>query len=425
MTTGPRSRTPFTGLSRPEESKAEMKIAVLSYAFLNDMGGSQITLHGMMERLTARGHEIVLYIPSSVFAECSDFIMRLGYRVRPLILPLMYRGLKTAPALYFRFLNLYFDRLQKEENFDVWTGWMAYPMGVAVSQWAAGRNVPSVVRCAGSDIQILSEIGYGDRQDRRIDRLVREWLPRAGKMIALSASVGEEYRKIGISDEKTAYIPCGVDLERFEKRLDKIEIRKRYGLPEKKFIFITVGRNHPKKGFRVLVEACAHIKKRGFDDFGILFVGKDVSSLVNYGRELGVEAQLYFIEEMGREKEGVLAFPSDEIVALYRASDACAFPSLLETFALIVVEAWAAGLPVITTDAPGCGEIVRDGQDALVAHAGDSKDLAEKMILVLENQELRKRLSVEGRRKAEIYSWTNIGGEWEKLFEGLKERSKT
>ena len=57
------------------------------------------------------------------------------------------------------------------------------------------------------------------------------------------------------------------------------------------------------------------LKKKGFEDFGVLFIGKDTGSLRDHGRELGVKEHLYFVEELGRKKEGALDFPPDEVIA--------------------------------------------------------------------------------------------------------------
>jgi glycosyltransferase involved in cell wall biosynthesis len=80
-----------------------------------------------------------------------------------------------------------------------------------------------------------------------------------------------------------------------------------------------------------------------------------MSNLLPRANELGISEHITLIEELGLEPDDRdFKIPSKPLVELYRSADACVFPSLIETFAMINIEAMAAGIPVISTDAPGC-----------------------------------------------------------------------
>ena len=110
--------------------------------------------------------------------------------------------------------------------------------------------------------------------------------------------------------------------------------------------------------------------------------------------------------------------PNRELIKLYKISDACLFPSLLETFALIYIEAMAAKIPVIASNAAGCGEIVDDGENALVAKAGDAFSVAEKMQLLMSSKNLQNRLKEKGYQLVkEKYDWKKLAASMRKQYE--------
>jgi glycosyltransferase involved in cell wall biosynthesis len=398
-----------------------LKIAFVTYTSLPSVGGAQIMLHNIAARLSERGHEVIVFTYYRLYKKLGDKRNRLGYKIKPLYIPGAYKLLKNIPYWYMKFTDFYLSQLHKKYKFDVWFAWMSYPMGVIVNHWAYTRKTPHGIRCAGEDIQLYPEIGYGDRLDENINALVKKYLPRYSTLVALAENVALEYRKIGIEDNKIVFIPCGVDMERFTRHKSKIELKKKYGLPEDKTVFITVGRNHPKKGFKNLVEAAGIMKSKGISDFVIVFVGKDMENLIEMGKSLNIPDCLKFIEEKGSSNmDEKYMFPSIEIVELYQAADICAFPTLMETFALIVVEAWAANIPVITTDAPGTGEIVKDGENAIVVPVGNAQQLAQKMVLLMDNNTLQKKLIENGSQEfKDKYEWNKVIDIWERIFKDM------
>lgn len=400
-----------------------MKLAFASYTFLPDIGGAQIMLHNVAKMLQKRGHQVVVFIPQSGYKKLMNHSINMSYEIKPYFAPGIYRLLKKNWELYYNILDLQFDRYQKKFEFDVWTAWMSYPMGVAVGHWAEKRNIPYAVRCAGDDIQLFPEIGYGMRMDQAIDAVIRDWLPKADNVVALSECVADEYRKIGINDEKIRFIPCGVDCKRFQTNIDKNLLRDKYGIPADKTIFVTFGRNHPKKGFKFLVEAGKILKDKGEKDFLIILVGKDMEPLIALTEDLGISKCFRFVSEKGvteSKLDNNFEFPSQEVIDLYNASDICVFPTLMETFALIVIEAWAARIPVITTDAPGTGEIVKNDKDALVVGAGDVVALSEKMSNLMKNKTQQSKLVEAGYiNVTQNYDWERVIDIWEEMFDDI------
>jgi glycosyltransferase-like protein len=101
------------------------------------------------------------------------------------------------------------------------------------------------------------------------------------------------------------------------------------------------------------------------------------------------------------------AVPEDSMPKLYRAADVLVFPSIKEGWGLVVLESMASGLPVIASSIEPLTEYLRDGENALLVSPMDHKSLAQHIIKVVENNELRDKLIRSGMKTAQSYSWRN------------------
>jgi len=90
----------------------------------------------------------------------------------------------------------------------------------------------------------------------------------------------------------------------------------------------------------------------------------------------------------------------EDMPSLYRTIDAVVLPSYREGLPKVLVEGAAAGLPLVTTDVPGCREVVVDGQDGLLVPARDPQALAEAIARLQDDPDLRARLGNAARAKA-------------------------
>lgn len=97
--------------------------------------------------------------------------------------------------------------------------------------------------------------------------------------------------------------------------------------------------------------------------------------------------------------------PGDEMPLLYNAADVFVFPSIKEGWGLVLLEAMAAGVPVISSNIEPMTEFLEDGENSVLISPNDYKALAHQIVRVLESSELRSRLINNGEKTAQMYSW--------------------
>ncbi len=214
---------------------------------------------------------------------------------------------------------------------------------------------------------------------------IPDWLVEQSMAEALAADkvlVASEYVKNtlienGVTPSRIYVLPYGVDINRFHPIIKPDD-----GI----FRILFVGGISQRKGVKYLLEAFKQINL--FD-----------AELVLVGGEAGLN-DLKSYEGIFRHLPHV---PYREVHTLFQSADIFVYPSLHEGSALAIYEALASGLPVITT--PNSGSVVRDGIEGFVVPIRDIESLMEKILLLYNNKELRGRMSVQARKRAESFTW--------------------
>lgn len=176
---------------------------------------------------------------------------------------------------------------------------------------------------------------------------------------------------------------------------------------------ITIGRYAYQKGYDLLLQAWAELEKH-YTDWTLEIYGMgDQTPYRQMMMDLGIDTN-----------RCLLNGPVDDVGQVYKNSSIFVLSSRFEGFGLVLVEAMASGLPVVSFDCPaGPDEIITDGYDGLLVPSGDVKLLAQKLMLLMADKELRTRLSQNARRSAQRYEMNSIAGKWVDLFNKLMEKS--
>ncbi|HZI17557.1 MAG TPA: glycosyltransferase family 4 protein [Pyrinomonadaceae bacterium] len=134
-------------------------------------------------------------------------------------------------------------------------------------------------------------------------------------------------------------------------------------------------------------------------------------SLERLARELGLRG----VQFVGR-------VPNERMPALYAAADIYLNTPNVDNMPGSIIEAYASGLAVVTTDAGGVPYIVRDGETGLVVPRGDHERMARAALRLLEDDALAQRLIAGAREECRRYSWEAVRGEWLDIYRGLAGR---
>lgn len=387
-------------------------------SFFPSLGGAQVGLHNIAIRLQERNIRPVLMVPAGSWVQLRRQGWRFPYTIVPLP-PMLTRTLPRVPSLAFGFMDRYWRLLQRRFGIGIWHCTFGYPLGVSLAHFqssAENHAAPSIVRCVGDDIQVAPTIGYGMRLNLSVDKQVRKWLPEADCLVAITESVVEEYRALGASEDRIVRIPNGVDLHRFaDARVNRPEVRRRYGIPVDSFVYLSLGRYHRKKNFEGLLAAFSKVATAEPNAF-LVVAGQGVSVLEGVISTLGCSERIRLIPELGTGEAGcVPSLPSQKALELYRCADAFVLPSFIETFGISLLEAMAAGLPVVTTDVPGCRDVVRHGKDGMCV-APDPESLAAAMLKVAGDQGFRRHLAKKASARAADFSWDRVVDEYVDLY---------
>jgi phosphatidyl-myo-inositol alpha-mannosyltransferase len=194
-------------------------------------------------------------------------------------------------------------------------------------------------------------------------------------------------------------IPNGVDVERFAEANPASDLP-----PGRRMLW--VGRLDPQKGFPVAVEAFARLAG-SIPDLWFVVAG-DGRDRAAVGRlEMAVRGRVVMLGRLDH----------DRLPGYYRAADVFVSPAVgQESFGLVLVEAMAAGCPVVATDIPGYREVVRDGIDGVLVPPRDPDALADAARRILSDGRAASMYAEGGAERARRYSWDHVAGQIEEAY---------
>ena len=172
---------------------------------------------------------------------------------------------------------------------------------------------------------------------------------------------------------------------------------------------IDVGRYVYQKGFDLLLQAWSKIEKLYPDWQLVIFGDGDRTPYENQMKALGID-----------DNRCHLNGPTSNVQHEYINSSIFVFSSRFEGFGMVLVEAMACGLPVVSFDCP-CGpkDIIKDGEDGILVENGNIELLASSLSILINDESLRKSMSKAGQKNAQRFNIVHIAEQWRDLFESL------
>lgn len=236
-----------------------------------------------------------------------------------------------------------------------------------------------------------------------------------------SLRVGER-QAAGDREQESGAGPSSSESLRVEERgegsshfdRDNFDILKEDKRATKPFRFLYAGYLTKRKGIGVLMEAwgarSAHFDR---DNFDILTDRK------NEGAELRLVGGGDQPEPLPAGVVCLGQTPRDALLREMSAADVFVFPSLFEGFALVILEAMAAGLPVITTPNTAGPDLIENGKEGLIVPAGDAKALRAAMDSLRYDPERARVMGRAAHEKAKEFTWEKYGERWEAMLHEL------
>ncbi|MEO8476175.1 MAG: glycosyltransferase family 4 protein, partial [Actinomycetota bacterium] len=353
---------------------------VCPYAW-DDPGGVQVHVRELGMGLAGRGHHVIALAPVRGRSH-ERWVVPVG---RPVDIPYNASNAPIDPRPWSR------RRVRAVlERFAPDVVHAHEPLTPSTSMWAT----------LVSEAPVVGTFHSGATRSRLFDLAV-PLLRRVARHLAARVAVSEAaagFARDRIGGEY-AIVPNGVDVARFV-RASPADLGG-----GTKLLF--VGRLDARKGFPTAVEA-----------FGMLATDRPELRLivVGDGPDRGATASL---PRALRDRITFLgAVPNRDLPPIHAACDLYLGPAAGgESFGVVLVEAMAAGLPVIASDIPGYDEVVRDGVDGLLVPPSDPAQLARVTARVLGEPALAERLAEAGRSRAASFDWDVVLGRLEGLYE--------
>ena len=204
----------------------------------------------------------------------------------------------------------------------------------------------------------------------------------------------EQYRQSwierGISAEKIKLLPRGLDTELFTPEQRDPAFWKQFGSAGEGVRLLFVGRVSKEKDLDILVQAFQRLRKEKVPvQLSIVGHGPYSETLAKVMPEACYTGYL----------------SGTELAQAYASSDIFVFPSTTDTFGNVIIEAQAAGLPVVVSDVGGPRELVTEGVNGLITRALNVVDIAQAIRRLVEDEPMRKSMSAAARRSVEDRSW--------------------
>jgi glycosyltransferase involved in cell wall biosynthesis len=353
-----------------------MRIALFTDVFLPNVDGVVTRLLHTLDELGDLGHEALILTPGRPPERYGPHRVA---RARSVTFPWYpdIRGALPTPSAE-RALTAFRPDVVHAVNPVWYGGW-----GTLSATW---RKLPLLASLHTDVPQYMNALGLGPIRGP-VERWIRATHNLAHVNLCTSGPMVERATAMGLRD--VALWPKGVDTQRFSPAKTSAEMRRRLtdGHPEDRLV-LSVGRLSREKNLEALLDPVRRLP----------------------GTRLAVVGNGPNRAELERAFAGtrtVFTGPLSgaDLAAAYASADVFAFPSTTETLGLVALEALASGLPVVGARAGGIPFAVDHGRTGLLAAPGDPDEFTTHLATLLDDDDLRARMSAAGRADAESHSW--------------------
>ena len=248
------------------------------------------------------------------------------------------------------------------------------------------------------------------------------WLKFCDRVIANSNYTGALTQSKAVAQERLTVIPPGVQPERFDIPTDVNATKRRWNLEGKKIILF-VGRLAKRKGIKEFIEKSLVEIVRQIPETVFLIVGDNPTQSLAHRDNVVGEIDMT-VSKLSLENEVRLlgALSDNEVISLYHVCDVVLLPALdmkddVEGFGIVLLEAAAAGKPVVATRVGGIPEAIEEGKSGILIAPDDYQPLSRSVIGLLSNNKERLAMGQYARERIkEKFCWAKIIGQYQAVL---------
>jgi len=380
-----------------------MKIALVSPYDYPYPGGVVKHIFYLDREFRRLGHDVrIIAACSEDVGEVPQHVIKVSGSIAPVPFAGSVGRITLSPRVYRRV-----KKILKREQFDVIH--IHEPLTPALPL-SVLRHVPlsprSVVVGTFHAYRENDHPGY-----EYVKRIFERFFGRLDGRIAVSEVVRDFMAPYFPGDYRI--IPNGTDVERFSNPA----LRPIEQFDDGKLNVLFVGRLDKRKGFKYLLRAYAQVKK-AVPEARLMVVGA-------YDKEDKAEFVLYARKYRLRDVRFIGPVSEEDLPRYYRTCHVFCAPSTgFESFGIILLEAMAAGKPIVASDIAGYRSVLEDGKEGILVPPEDERRLADALICLLKEPALRERMGRRGQDKATDYSWQKVAQQILEYYQELLERKR-
>jgi glycosyltransferase involved in cell wall biosynthesis len=358
-----------------------MRVALIGDHYYPDMGGAPHYAFELSLQLAKLGIEAVVITHAHPGQSEEEEIAGVKIkRVKGLVLNNPHCA--ASPSV-FRHCHKYI----MDGRFDVVHGLDIYsPMALIVIPFVHRHRIPCVLTCHTVMDSLFSIF---------LQRPMGLALRRADRLIAVSQASARFCCLLGCPEKRITIVPNGVDLSCFNGNLDAFVMREELNIGDEPLV-VTASRLIKRKNPNLLISAFAKVLKVVPDaKLVIAGSGREQDNLSRQIKGLNIANSVFMVGGLARE----------QVAQLMAAADVFVLPSKIESFGLALLEASAAGVPVVCSNAGGVPEVFQDGFNALLYPPGDDIAMAKAIIRLIQDRELAKTISANAVVTSRRFTW--------------------
>ncbi|HMN09836.1 MAG TPA: glycosyltransferase family 4 protein [Gemmatimonadaceae bacterium] len=355
------------------QPRAPLRVAMVSEYYYPHLGGVTEHVHYLSRELRRLGCHVDIVTSTIDPGDVRDHVIRVGRSVP------IYSNRSMARLTVARGLRSRLRALFREQRYDV----------VHVHCPLAPTLPIAAIRAA--EVPLVGTFHTWFPRSRAYEvarRYLQRVVDRLDVAIAVSPSAAEAHARHFVADWRI--IPNGIDTTEFHPHVPSPT-----AIPPRTPTILFVGRFDPRNELGTLIDAFPHVQ-RAVPDARLVVVG-DGPLRRHYRAMASGNPAIHFVGALTSER-----------AAYYAAATVYACPTTRASFGVTLLEAMASGTPIVCTDLDGFRSVATPGREALMTPAHDVTALAQSLVRVLRDPELRATMSAHGLLRAQHFRWPRV-----------------